>query len=287
MQNSRIWAASAAVVTCLQFTGQPVVRADSARPAAVPAVSPWGATAVRAGTLHDDDDPPTDLGPPEVRGPAALRPTKLGPAFALHDTWGPTARVGTVVGTVEADVTAATGLGLSVAGGHRFGRLTVESELAMIRLQEQGSSSLALGQSARLGVIVRYDVVRLGSRMAGPNTMIAMFVEGGAAQTWNHWYEPAANELPRAVPLDTRRVEGQAGLGVAIDHRILQPAGFPNRIAWHLGWRFAAPSPVRDEVACRGSCRIAATPMQASSGSGFASSVQASVMFQSSLAFTW
>jgi hypothetical protein len=203
-----------------------------------------------------------------------------GIADAVRDTSGPTFRVGTMVGVVDADSTSATALGLVVAGGHRFGRLAIESEAAMLQLEEQGPSSLDLGSSSRLGVIVRYDVVRVGSRLVGPNTMVAMFVEGGASQTWVHWRVAEANELPRIVPDDTRRVEGQGGFGLAVDHRIVSPAGLPYRVAWHLGWRFAAPPPPSEEAyACRGTCRIA-TPTRGRA-------VEGSVLFQSSLAFTW
>ncbi len=199
-----------------------------------------------------------------------------------HVTWGPVLRVGTVVGSVEAAGTSATGVGVSVAAGHRFGRLAVESELTLMNLEEPGPSALSLGAAERLGVIVRYDVVRFTADSIGPNTLLGMSVEAGAAQSWAQWYEPGDRELPRNVPADTRRVEGQAGMGVFVDHRISDREVALSRVAWYLGWRFAAPSLAEEPgYACRGACRMASEPMPTSA------KVESSILFQSSLAFTW
>lgn len=275
MQHLRTLMAAAALPLCLPFTGEQAVRADSTQVASVPS------------TVDHTVEPYTPI--PMQRGPSGRSLGRHGPAFALHQTWGPSLRLGTVVGTIEAQQLSATGLGLAVAAGHRFGRLAVESEATFLRLQEQGSSSLALGTSTRLGVIVRYDVVRVGSKVAGPNTMLAMFVEGGAARTWNHWYEPSARELWRWVPEDVDRLEGQAGLGLAIDHRITPRTGVLARVAWQLGWRLAAPAPVEQPYACRGSCSLAmpAPSAQAGEGSMSSASWEGSILFQSSLALTW
>jgi hypothetical protein len=219
---------------------------------------------------------------PLARADSALPDTGLVDSLKPHMTWGPSVRVGTVVGAVEASAASATSLGLAIAAGHRFGRLAIESELTLMTLEEPGPSSLSLGRAERLGVIVRYDVVRFTADSIGPNTLIGGFVEGGAAQSWAQWYEPGDRELPRNVPADTRRVEGQAGMGVSIDHRLQDAHGSLSRVAWHLGWRFAAPS-LREEsgYACRGACRLASEPIQTSE------KLERSVLFQSSLAFTW
>lgn len=262
-----------AVVTLLPlwlvFTGEHQVRADSARPATPPILA--------------DETP--HIRP--VEPPSHHSSVSFGPSYALHNTWGPTVRLASVVGTVSTELRSATALGLSIAAGHRFGRLALESELSGMRLLEPGPSSQAVGSHTHLGVIARYDVVRIGSRLAGPNTMVAMFVEGGAANTWNRWNEHATDLRTGVRPRDTERVTGQAGFGVAIDHRVLQPAGFPNRIAWHLGWRFSAPTPKEQEYACRGQCLIASTPMQVTSGTTPAATLETTVVFQSSLAFSW
>lgn len=245
MRDSRSLRVVVPVALCLIFTARPMARADSARPLA-------GA----------------ELGVVDAAKP--------------HQTWGPSLRIGTVVGGVEASAASATGIGIAVAAGHRFGRLAVESELTLMTLEEPGPSSAALGRAERLGVIVRYDVVRFTARSIGPNTLLGVFVEGGAAQSWAQWYQPGDREVPRAVPADTRRVEGQVGFGVSVDHRLQGAGGSLSRVAWHLGWRFAAPS-LHEEpgYACRGECRLASAPMQTSE------KLEGSVLFQSSLAFTW
>jgi hypothetical protein len=198
-----------------------------------------------------------------------------------NNTWGPSLRLGSLVGVVQSREKAATGLGLVAAGGHRFGRLAIESELGWLRLEERGPSSLELGSSTRLGVMFRYDVVRASPMEIGPGTIVALFLEGGASQTWTHWRAAAANELPRFVPEDTRRVEGQGGLGISVDHQVTTPHAYPYRVAWQLGWRFSAAPPVEEAYACRGSCRVAAPTMSRTS------SVEGSVLFESSLQFTW
>lgn len=244
MRNSRSLRAVAGAALCLFFTAEPQARADSAR-----------APLIREGLVD------------------AVKP---------HVTWGPVFRVGTVVGGVEAAGTSATGVGVALAAGHRFGRLAVESELTLMDLEDPGPSSLSLGAAQRLGLIVRYDVVRFTADSIGPNTLLGMSVEAGAAQSWAQWYEPGDRELPRNVPADTRRVEGQAGMGVFIDHRISAQGSALRRVAWHLGWRFAAPGLEEEPgYACRGACRLSAQPMPTSA------KVESSILFQSSLAFTW
>lgn len=248
MRDSRLLRVALAGSLCLIFTGEQVARADSSQPGAPASTAPL---------------------PPAV--------IKASPAAS---TWGPTLRIGTVVGSVSAAAVTATGVGLAVAAGHRFGRVAVESEFSAMNLQEQGPSSLELGRAQRLGVIVRYDVVRTRSAVVGPNTLLAIFVEAGAAQSWAQWFSPGPREVPRIVPRDTRRVEGQGGFGVSVDHRFASSGDYPNRVAWHLGWRFAAPEPSEPGYACRGACRLAAEPMPTEDFEG-------SVLFQSSLAFSW
>ncbi len=200
--------------------------------------------------------------------------------MAPHQTWGPSVRLGSVVGTVDGAGASATGLGMVAAAGYRLGRLAAESELTLMMLQEQGPSSIPLGRAERLGLIVRYDVVRTNSRYVGPNTLLTLFVEAGASQSWAQWYEPARNELPRIIPRDTRRVEGQAGFGVSVDHRFDGRGHYPSRLAWQLGWRLSAPSPEEPGYACRGSCRLAQPVMETEE-------LENSVLFQSSLMLSW
>ncbi len=202
--------------------------------------------------------------------------------YAAHVTRGTTARVGTAVGLLYADGVEATGLGLTTGVGRRWGRLAVDAEYAYLRLSERGPSSLKLGDAHRLGVIGRVDVVRLGPRWVGGNSLLSIYAEGGAVVAWNSWKRPEYDEPVRVVPADTKRPEGQIGFGVQIDHRLQKPIGFPHRIGWFLGWRLAlSPHTSEPALVCRGfACRAAPTmPEQ--------QLVERSLLFQSSLSATW
>jgi len=91
------------------------------------------------------------------------------------------------------------------------------------------------------------------------------------------WDEPS-----RIVPADTKRVEGQAGFGIELDHRLAGADRVPARIGWFLGWRLAvAPHEAEPASICRGvSCRPA--PMMPE-----ARYTDRSMLFQSSFAVTW
>jgi hypothetical protein len=205
--------------------------------------------------------------------------------YAPHVTRGTTARLGTAVGFLYGERADAIAFGATTAVGQRFGRLAIESELDYLTLQAKGGSNVTLGDAERLGVIARFDVLRLGPRWVGGNSLLALYVEGGAAVAWNHWSAsaaPAADEAMRVVPSDTKRVEGQVGFGLALDHRLQEPIGFPHRIGWFLGWRLAmAPVAGDASVACRGvACRTVQTMTEDRA-------TVHSMLFQSSLAVTW
>jgi hypothetical protein len=202
--------------------------------------------------------------------------------YAAHVTKGSTARLGTVVGIVYGDRVDVTALGFAAAVGQRWGRLALESEYTYLAFQERGASSLRLGEGHRLGVIGRFDVIRVGSRYVGSNSMLAVYVEGGAAVAWNRWFQPNYDEAMRLVPGDTKRVEGQLGFGIEIEHRLQEPIGFPRRIGWFLGWRLAlAPHETGPASICRGeSCRPA--PMMPEDHY-----TDRSMLFQSSMMVTW
>lgn len=206
--------------------------------------------------------------------------------YAPHVTRGTTARLGTAVGFLYGVPLDVLAIGATAAVGQRFDRLTIESELDYLVLQIKGGENQRVGDAERLGVIARYDVVRIGPRWVGGNSLLALYVEGGAAVAWNHWSPLASNEAMRAVPEDTKRVEGQAGFGLSLDHRLQEPIGFPHRVGWFLGWRIAmAPSGGAATVACRGTtCRtVQAMPDDGPS----ARFTDRSMLFQSSLAMTW
>lgn len=202
--------------------------------------------------------------------------------YAEHVTRGNELRLGTVVGFLYGERVDALALGVQLAAGHRFDRLALSSEVSAMTLEALGGENLTLGHAERLGVIARYDLARLGSRWLGANSMLGLYVEGGAAVAWNHWYTPSETEAPRVVPADTKRVEGQVGFGVALDHRFQEPVGAPRRVAWFLGWRLAlAPHDSDAATVCRGTSCRAAEPMPS------ARFIDRSMLFQSSMAMTW
>ncbi len=252
-------------IVCLAITGRGVSRAESAQ------------------------------GEPVQGDPAQVEPAAdperrdwVDNPYAPHVTLGSTVRLGTAVGFLYGEPIDTMAIGLTTAIGQRFGRLAIEAEAAAFSLKARGASDLTLGNAERLGPIARFDVIRIGSDHVGPNSMLAVYVEGGAAVAWNHWYQPTATQAARVVPDDTRRVEGQAGFGIEIDHRLQQPIGFPHRIGWFLGWRIAlSPVSAGPGSECRAvdtSCRTVSSPMPASASP---SVVERSMVFQSSLSVTW
>jgi hypothetical protein len=171
-------------------------------------------------------------------------------------------------------------LGGVVAVGHRFGAVALESEYGYFGFQVRGPSSVALGAGHRLGLVARLDAVQVGSRAAGT---VALYLEGGAAVAWDDWYRPRFDEAPRVVPADRKRVEGQLGFGVKIEHRLREPLGVLRGVGWLLGWRLAlAPPEAGPSPLCRGPqrCRVAAPP----AGDRW---IDRSMLFQSSFALTW
>lgn len=202
--------------------------------------------------------------------------------MAPHNTTGTTLRAGTAVGFIYGERLDVLALGGTIAAGHRWGRIAIEAEYAFLGFQVKGPSSLSLGNGQRLGVLGRFDVIRLGPRIVGGNSLLSIYAEGGAAVAWNDWYLPAADEPSRVVPQDSKRVEGQVGFGIQIDHRLQEPIGFPHRVGWFLGWRLAlAPHASEPASICRGvSCREA--PMMPDE-----EYIDRSMLFQSSLSVTW
>ena len=212
--------------------------------------------------------------------------------YAPHVTNGSTARLGTAVGFVYDQPTSVIALGLTAAIGQRFGRLALESEFDWFDFQTPGSvwtplgieqSNVSIGHGERVVALARYDVIRLGSHVVGPNSMLAVYGEGGGAIAWNHWNRPGALDLDqRVVPDATQRPEGIVGFGLTLDHRLQEPIGFPHRVAWFLGWRIEmTPSEPMTGVSCRGtSCRSVSMPVTGNY-------IDKSMLFQSSLAFTF
>jgi hypothetical protein len=210
--------------------------------------------------------------------------------YAPHITNGSTARLGTAVGYIFSPTAASMpnaptdvlALGLTAAVGQRWNRFAVEAEYAYLDFQVLGADNTHLGTGHRLGVMGRLDVIRLGPHVVGPNSLLSLYVEGGAATAWNYWSRPEWNQPSRVVPDDTKRVEGQVGFGVMLDHRLQEPIGFPRRVGWFLGWRVAmSPHQAMTGSICRGvECRP--VPMMEDN-----QLVDRSMLFQSSLEFTF
>lgn len=245
-----------AIIACLTFTGGPVAWADDA---------------------HDVDSVENDK---DLVDPRKL--SYVEDPLAPHKTSGNTARLGTSVGFLYGERVDALALGITASGGRRWGRFALEGEYGYYQLSEKGPSDRTLGDAQRLSVLARFEVIRLGSEIVGGNSMLAVYVEGGAGVAWNDWHMPAADAENHVVPIDTKRVEGIGGVGIMLDHRLQEPIGFPHRIGWFLGWRVAmSPHDAEPASICRGaSCRPA--PMMPHDRF-----VDRSMMFQSSLQFTW
>ena len=197
---------------------------------------------------------------------------------------GSTVRLGTAVGFVYGEPGEVLALGLTVAAGYRIDRLTVEAELSHLGFSVQGAintpvgigyGNISIGRGERLGVIARYEVLRFGAGTAGSNALFAVFLEGGAAKSWNHWTRPTGNEADRVVPDDTARVEGQAGFGVAM---------FPRqRVSWFIGLRYAVtPHQAMTGTSCRGTACRPVTMMDDPN-----QIADRSMLFQSSLELTY
>lgn len=202
--------------------------------------------------------------------------------YAPHHTSGTTVSLGTAVGYLYHEPLNAIALGGTVAVGQRFGRIGVTSEFDYLAIQSLDGLATRLGTATRLAVLGKLDVLRFDSHVVGPNSLAAIYVEGGAGVAWNRWDHPGPTDPARDVPVDTKRVEGLAGLGVTLDHRMQEPTAFPRRFSWSLGWRFAlAPGGGDMTAVCRrATCRIA-QPMPDTM------MVERSMLFQSSLALTW
>jgi len=212
--------------------------------------------------------------------------------YAPHNTSGQTARLGTAVGFLYGEPQDVLALGVEAAMGQRFGRFAIEAEYAFLGFQSRGQyqtalgvtdGDVSLGHGHRLGVLARYEVIRFDSHQVGQNTMAAIYVEAGVDTAWNHWSRPDYNESSRLVPDDTKRVEGQGGFGIMLDHRLQEPIGFPRRVGWFIGWRMAAsPHEAMTGALCRSTTSCKAVEMTDSGGY-----VDRSMLFQSSLEFTF
>ncbi len=203
--------------------------------------------------------------------------------YQPHDITGANLRAGSAVGFIVHDAKRYTALGPSLAVGPRFGRLTVEAIYLYAALSEPGPSTLSRGYLQRLGLMGRADVIRLGPRQVGANSMLALYAEAGLAQQRYHFSRPRPSELARVIPIDGSRPTAVFGFGLNLDHRLEQPRGFPTRVGWQLGWQLTASDrrPMGATIECRGTeCLAGPVVMRAPAR-------DTSLLVTSTLAVTW
>jgi hypothetical protein len=205
--------------------------------------------------------------------------------YTPHVTDGHLLRFGTAVGPVRVDDRHYTGIGPTIAFGHRQGRFSFDGEFTELLLQAPGTGSIELGAAHQFAAIARFEPLRFGPHMVGGNSLLSIYGEGGLVRTIYQYFQPSLSEAPRAVPQNNSRSQVEVGMGLLLDHRLEQPLGFPNRIGWQLGWRLVtSPRATRDTmVACRG---CIAAPVPAAS-SQHVDTYDTEMLLTSTLDFTW
>jgi hypothetical protein len=208
---------------------------------------------------------------------------------APRSTDGITARVGTAVGMIYGTPSSTLALGGTLAVGQRFGRFGLEAEYTYLDLMGHGQVMTSLGQSdgdvsigsgQRLAILARFDLVRFGPPADHDRSLVTLYVEGGAGEAWNRFTRANPSDPSGFVPNASQRTEGEAGFGLMI---------FPHHVAWLIGWRFAlSPHQATMGNECRttdANVACSELPMPTSSGAG--GLVDESMLFQSSLEFTF
>jgi hypothetical protein len=212
--------------------------------------------------------------------------------YAPHNTSGSLASLGTMVGFLYGLPQSISELGVVASAGERWGRFSLQVEGAYYDLEAEStymtglgptSGNVGIGRGERIAVLGRLEVLRFDSRWIGPNSLAAVYVEGGAASEWVQFTSPLDNGFR---PDNTHRIEGVVGAGLMLDHRLQEPIGFPHRIAWFLGLRLAvSPHEAMTTTVCRTESTCAREEMPGEpTDSG---PVDQSMIFQSSLAFTF
>lgn len=275
--NPRNLGSGVGLALCLAFTLAPSARADDAQgpnqPSPLWADDPQLLPPTGDGQLVTGDDEPDE---PERRW--------VDSPYAPHDTTGANARLGSAVGRLVHDDRRYTALGLTIAGGPRMGRFTLEGHYTYLDLTAPGPSSERFGSAHRLGAMARADLVRLGSNIVGANSMLAVYGEAGLFHQLHRWTRPGVDDRPREVSVDGSRSGALVGFGLNLDVRLEQPRGFPARVGWQLGWQMTSsdehdPGPT---MICKGvSCLMSSTTTTR------APTRDTSMLVTSTIAFTW
>ena len=284
---------------CLAFTGLlPIwavsAQADDAPPSmSAPIITSLSPGAATFFTPVEDSAPQTL--PPnaavEVVVPPAAEATApwVDDPYGPHNTTGTVAQLGTAVGYVYKNPLDVLAVGGTVAVGRKVGRLTLEGEYGHFDFLSHGSDAITLGNANRYGGVLRVDLLRLGSKFVGPNSMLAIYGEARMGWQSNHWNHLSASDTPRDVPSDSSRAEGSVGFGLLLDHRVEQPRGFPNRIGWLIGWQLVgAPHDPVTMNECKGGPVGCAELVQQPINSTLPhTQYETALLFTSSFQFTW
>src|SRR5687768_5788979 len=160
----------------------------------------------------------------------APRPGWAEDSRSPHRIQGAAVRGGSIVGHSTFAGTEYVTLGGAIAAGGRYRRITGEVEYDYLTLQSNDSSSVILGAGHRVAANARFDVLRLGRRWVGDNSLILVWTELGAGRQWTSWRAPDL-ERPRGDEdkvlvqrMDTlrarpSRIDSAVGAGWLLDHR--------------------------------------------------------------------
>ena len=205
---------------------------------------------------------------------ARAQSAHLGQTAAPHNTVGPALTFGSIVGFTEYRGAPATTVGWFASVGHRFHRLTIESQLDVAAMREYRNFEADYdGRLIRLGVHARWDVFRMTRRFADANSMLAIAAQAGVGRQRATW-----------ISGDTfARTDTMIGAIMLIDHRFQKPLGFPSRVGFHLGWRVFATPPTKHRPTLFAPCKKNGGCMPAEP----VSRVDLGLLVSAGLMFTW
>lgn len=194
----------------------------------------------------------------EVRADEA-QSVATGPEVRQTPAWGPTVRVGTIVGFTEVATERLSLLGGQVAVGYRLGPVELEADYesaSILELDDQRSANNERGERTRVGVSARLYVGRIGGR-GSSRSLLRFFAEAGLGQQ-----ELEVDERRRS------RNDAALGGGWLLDHRFRRRhRGLPfDYVGWHFGWRLAASKagPAAVALCPASTCKRPPTPAETS-----------------------
>jgi hypothetical protein len=173
-------------------------------------------------------------------------------ADAARSRVQPVVRGGTVVGFGERAGADASAIGGMVALGARLGPASLEAEVSAVALDGDPTPDRgARGSSRRTGLTLRFDLVRVTGRLAGPGAALIVSLEAGVGRERGVWPGGAA----------FARTDQLAGASMLLEHRPSTRGMMPRYWAWHLGCRATgAPRPDEIPMALLGPCKKQCPP---------------------------